>query len=114
MTKQRWEEWGKRREQEKRSEKGKSRKKEDAGARKGKKVAKRFFFRFFGGSKSRPAKSGGAEPVGQVRDEHVHMPVWREEDLEVQKLKAPHTRTTFGSSDVQKVHDIVAGSTFGN
>jgi hypothetical protein len=39
MEKQRWEEAAKRREEEIRSEKRKSQKKEDAGARKGRKVA---------------------------------------------------------------------------
>ena len=74
MKKQRWEESEKRKE-EGRSEKRKSQKKEDAGARKGSKVAKHCVFPMIcgsGGSKSRLAKATGAEPPGQMRDEKLH------------------------------------------
>ena len=40
------------------------------------------------------------------------MPLWREEDLEAKRLKAPHVRSTFGSWDVEKVRGPVARSTF--
>ena len=79
MEKQRWEE----------SKKRKSRKKEDAGARK---VAKSRFTVFFpmiccsGGSKSRLTKAAGAEPCGQVRHEKLHSVV---------------SRSTFPSQNVQ-------------
>ena len=46
---------------------GESQKREDAGARKGKKVAKHCVFPMFrgsGGSKSKLAKAAGAEPAG--------------------------------------------------
>jgi len=43
MKKQRWEESEKRREEERRLEKRKSQKKEDAGARKSRKIAKHYF-----------------------------------------------------------------------
>ena len=69
MEKQRWEESEKRREEERRSEKRKSQKKEDAGVRKGRKVAKHCVFRMTcgsGGSKSRLAKAAGAEPPGHL------------------------------------------------
>ena len=59
---------------------GDSQKREDAGARKGKKVAKHCAFPLFcgsGGSKSWLAKAAGAEPAGQVRDEKVHAVVAR-------------------------------------
>jgi len=49
----------------------KSQKKEDPGARKGRKVAKHCVFPMIcasGGSKSRLAKAAGAEPAGQMRD----------------------------------------------
>ena len=49
---------------------GESQKREDAGARKGRKVAKRRVFPMScgsGGSKRRLAKAAGAEPVGQMR-----------------------------------------------
>jgi len=65
-----------------------------------------------GGSKSRLAKAAGAEPSGQMRDEKLHAvvtPFWREADLEVKKF-----RNNFGSGDVEKVHGVVARSTFGS
>ena len=52
-----------------------SQKKEDPGARKGRKVAKHCVFPMIcgsGGSKSRLAKAAGAEPAGQMRDEKLH------------------------------------------
>ena len=55
-------------------------KKEDPGARKGRKVAKRCVFPMIcgsGGSKSRLAKAAGAEPAGQMRDEKLHAIVAR-------------------------------------
>ena len=39
-------------------------------------------------------------------------PLWREAHFEVKMYKAHHSWTTFGSWDVQKVHAIVARSTF--
>jgi len=87
--KQRWEESEKRREEEKRPKKRKSQKKEDPGARKGRKVTKHRVFPMIcgsGGSKSRLAKAGGAEPAGQMRDEKVHTIV---------------ARSTFRSQNVQ-------------
>ena len=62
-------EMGRVREEERRSEKRKSQKKEDAGARKGRKVAKHSVFQMIcgsGGSKSRLAKAAGAEPPGHL------------------------------------------------
>ena len=72
MDKQRWEE----------SEKRKSQRKEDAGARKDRKVAIHSVPVFpricgFGGSKSRLSKATGAEPSGQMRDEKLHAVVAR-------------------------------------
>ena len=52
-----------------------SQKREDAGARKGSKVAKHGIFPLFcgsGGSKSRLAKAAGAEPAGQMKGEKLH------------------------------------------
>ena len=63
-----------------RSEKRKSEKKEDAGARKGRKVAIHCVFPMIwgsGGSKSNLAKAAGAEPAGQMRDEKVRAVVAR-------------------------------------
>ena len=148
--------------EERRWEKRKSQKKEDADARKGRKVAKHCVFPMIcgsGGSKSRLAKAAGAEPAGQMRHEKVHAvvarstfrsqnvqnitkhtrfgpllevemskkctplwreahfqvkitPLWREAHFQVKMYKTHHCRTTFGSCDVEKVHAIVARSTF--
>ena len=165
------------RSEERRSEKRKSQKKEDADARKGRKVAKHYVFPMIWGSgesKSRLAKAAGAEPAGQMRDEKLHAvvaqstfrsqnvqntsapehfwklrcrksarrcgakhiskskctkhtivrpllevamskkctPLWREAHFEVKMYKTHHVRTTFGGSDVEKVHAVVARSTF--
>ena len=59
---------------------GESQKKEDAGARKGREVAKPCVFPVFcgsGGSKSRLAKAAGAEVAGQMRHEKLHAGVAR-------------------------------------
>ena len=40
------------------------------------------------------------------------MPLWREAHFEVKMLKTRGVRTTFGSCDVEKVHAVVARSTF--
>ena len=39
-------------------------------------------------------------------------PLWRETHFEVKMYKTHHSRTTFGSCDVEKVHAVVARSTF--
>ena len=39
-------------------------------------------------------------------------PLWREAHLQVKMLKTPHVRSTFGSWDVEKVHAVMARSTF--
>ena len=39
-------------------------------------------------------------------------PLWREAHFEVKMYKTHHSRTTFGSCDVEKVHTVVARSTF--
>ena len=63
-----------------RSEKRKSQKQEDTGARKGGKVTIHCVFPMIwssGGSKSNLAKAAGAEPAGQMRDEKLHAIVAR-------------------------------------
>ena len=104
----------KRRAEERRSEKRKSQKKEDPGARKSRRVAKHCVFLMIcgsRGSKSRLAKAAGAEAAGQMRDENC-TPLWREAHFQVKLYKTPQHRTTFGSCDVEKVHAVVARSTF--
>ena len=62
------------------SQKRKDQKKEDAGARKGRKVAKHCVFPMIcgsGGSKSTLAKAAGAETSGEIRDEKLHAVVAR-------------------------------------
>ena len=69
--------------------KGESQKREDAGARKGRKVAKHCVFPMLcgsGGSKSRLAKEADAEPAGQMKDKKWHAVV---------------ARSTFGSENAQ-------------
>ena len=81
----------KRRAEERRSEKRKSQKKKNAGARKGRKVAKHCVFPLIcgsRGSKRRLAKAAGAEPAGQMRDEKLH---------------AVGARSTFPSQNVQNI-----------
>ena len=129
---------GKRREEERRFERRKNVKKEDAGVQKGRKVTIHCVFPMIcgsGGSKSRLAKAAGAEPGGQMRDENLHAvverrtfpifgtflevdmskmctPLWHEAHFQVKMYKAHQGRTNFGSWDVGKVHADVARSTF--
>ena len=42
----------------------------------------------------------------------IRTPLWREAHFEVKMHKTHHSRTTFGSWDVEKVHAVVARSTF--
>ena len=95
-----------------------------------------------GGSKSRLAKAAGAEPADQRRDEKLHAVVargtfpsqnaqntpfsdrfWKlrcrksarrcgAKHISKSKCIKHHVRTTFGSWDVEKVHAVVARSTF--
>ena len=76
------------------SQKRKGQKKEDAGARKGRKVAKHCVFSWLcgsGGSKSRLAKAAGAETSGEMRDEKLHAVVARSRfrSEKVQNTSAP-------------------------
>ena len=131
--------------EERRSEKRKSQKKEDADARKGRKVAKHCVFQWFVapegrkvGSLKRRVRSHLARremktctllwrgahfqvkmykhtmvrPLLEVAMSKKCTPLWREAHFEVKMYKTHHTRTTFGSCDVKKVHAVVARSTF--
>ena len=101
----------KRREEERRSKRRKSQKEEDPGARKGRKVAKHCVFSVIcgsGGSKSRLAKA--RFQVKSVKNWRVR--TTREAHCQVRMYKAHQLRTTFGSWDVEKVHAVVARSTF--
>ena len=79
--------------EERRSKYRKSQKKEDPGARKGRKVAKHCVFQMIcgsGGSKSRLAKAPSAEPSGQMRDKSC-TPLWRKAHVSKSKC-TKHTR----------------------
>ena len=62
-------------------------------------------------SKSSLAKAAGAE-VPFSRQVKNGTPLWREAHLEVKMLKNWRCRSTFWSSDVEKLHAAVARSTF--
>ena len=51
-------------------------------------------------------------PLLEVAMSKKCMPLWREAHFQVKMHKAHHVRTTFGGSDVEKVHAVVARSTF--
>ena len=128
MEKQRWEEsegtWKSRggksqrgeEPKEWRSEKRKSEKKEDAGARKGRKVAKQCVFpdvvapegRKVGLLKRRVRKHVVRWEMEKCR------PLWRETHVQVKVHKTNLCRTTFGTCDVEKVHAVVAACKFGS
>ena len=51
-------------------------------------------------------------PLLEVEMSKKCTPLWREAHFQVKMYKAHHVRTTFGSWDVEKVHVVVARSTF--
>ena len=51
-------------------------------------------------------------PLLEVQMSKKCMPLWREAHFQVKMYKTPHVRATFGGSDVEKVHAVVARSTF--
>ena len=63
-------------------------------------------------SKSKVLKTGGLGPLLEVTMSKKCTPLWREAHFEVKMYKTPHVRATFGGSDVEKVHAVVARSTF--
>ena len=118
MEKQRWEESKRRRSRiERRSEKRKSEKKEDAGARKGRRVAIHVFFQWFvapEGQKVGSPKRRVRSLCGQMRDEKLHAVVARS-NISKSKCRTPHQhRTTFGSWDVEKVLSTCPGQNVEN
>ena len=99
----------KRRVEESRSEKRKSQKKEDADARKGRKVAKHWFFQWFVAPEGRKVGSLKRRVRSQLARWEVKncTPLWREAHLQVIKMYKIHQlRTTFGSWDVEKEHPL--------
>ena len=62
--------------------------------------------------KSKCTKHLSFGPLLEVVMSKKCTPLWREAHLQVKMYKAPQLRTTFGSCDVEKVHAVVARSTF--
>ena len=63
-------------------------------------------------SKSKCAKHTRVGPLLEVEMSKKCTPLWREAHFQVKMYKTHHARTTFGGSDVEKVHAVVARSTF--
>ena len=63
-------------------------------------------------SKSKCTKHTMFGPLLEVEMSKKCTPLWREAHFEVKMYKTHHVRTTFGGSDVEKVHAVVARSTF--
>ena len=63
-------------------------------------------------SKSKCTKHTIVGPLLEVAMSKKCTPLWREAHFEVKMYKTHHCRTTFGSCDVEKVHAVVARSTF--
>ena len=63
-------------------------------------------------SKSKCTKRHMFAPLLEVLMLKKCTPLWREAHFQVKMYKTPHVRATFGGSDVEKVHAVVARSTF--
>ena len=72
------------------------------------------FFQWFGAPEGRKVGSLKRRVRSQLARWEMKncTPLWREAHLQVKMYKTHHCRTTFGSWDVEKVHAIVARSTF--
>ena len=64
-------------------------------------------------SKSKCTKHRNLGPLLEVAMSKKCTPLWREAHFQVKMYKTPQPRTAFGSCDVEKVHAVVARSTFG-
>ena len=63
-------------------------------------------------SKSKCTKHTMLGPLLEVEMSKKCTPLWREAHFQVKMYKTHHARTTFGGLDVEKVHAVVARSTF--
>ena len=63
-------------------------------------------------SKSKCTKRTMLGPLLEVEMSKKCTPLWRKAHFQVEMYKTLHVRTTFGGSDVEKVHAVVAPSTF--
>ena len=70
------------------------------------------FFQWFVAPEGRKVGSLKRRVRSQLARWEICTPLWREAHVQVKMLKTPGVRTTFGSWDVEKVHAVVAGSTF--
>ena len=65
-------------------------------------------------SKSKYTRHTIVGPLLEVAMSKKCTPLWREAHFQIKMYKTHHCRTTFGSCDVEKVHAVVARSTFPN
>ena len=72
------------------------------------------FFQWFGAPEGRKVGSLKRRVRSQLARWEMQncTPLWREAHVQVKMYKTPQRRTTFGSWDVEKVHPVVARSTF--
>ena len=72
------------------------------------------FFQWFGAPEGRKVGSLKRRVRSQLARWEMKncTPLWREAHVQVKMHKTHHCRTTFGSWDVEKVHAVVARSTF--
>ena len=63
-------------------------------------------------SKSKCTKHTRFGPLLEVEMSKKCTPLWREAHFQVKMYKTPHVRATFGGSDLEKAHAVVARSTF--
>ena len=72
------------------------------------------FFQWFGAPEGRKVGSLKRRVRSQLARWEMKkcLPLWREARFQVKMYKTPQLRTTFGSWDVEKVHAVVARSTF--
>ena len=72
------------------------------------------FFQWFGAPEGRKVGSLKRRVRSQLARWEMKncTPLWREARFQVKMYKTPQRRTTFGSWDVEKVHAVVARSTF--
>ena len=79
------------------------------------KSRKAVFFQWFvapAGSKSRGSLKRRVRSQLAKREMKNRTPLWREAHFRIKMHKTPQPRSTFRSCDVEKVHAVVAGSTF--
>ena len=116
MEKQRWEESEKRREEKKKEDQRREgmRRKKTHAREKVEKSRNTLFFQWFVAPEGRKVGSLKRRVRSQLArwEMKKRTPLWREAHFQVKIYKTPQRRTTFGSCNVEKVHAVVARSTF--